>query len=246
MVTRATRRFLTIGIVSILSLGFATPLYGDISTNALTITATTASGQASYTHIFDPTLYDPQTGTYEWIMQGPISLMDGSGHLLATVMGLSTHIEGDPLVNVNFLLQAGHEDVQINVLSATVSFDTMDPAEGVFSAQIGGTDMNGNGITINGTTGAGRIWWASSNDQTFAIIVDSQSAGPWGSTAMGQTYPETGTEPLAVPVNNMWTEASFVLSAGDLASGTSVYRLTPEPFSITLLLIGSFVVFRRR
>jgi hypothetical protein len=229
-----------------LLIAFAAPLHGDIVGSVITVTATTGAGTATYTHEFDPAYYDEQTGVYDWNSVGSIVLSDPSGAALATIEGLGIYIDGDPIVSSNFLVTAGAADTQFDITTGVLTFPTLDPAEGVFSAQVGGTDLNGDGVFINGTTGSGRILDANSNGQTFALIVDSMSAGPWGSAASSDIYPASGMASFPVPVSNMWTHAGFVLSANDRASSTSVYYVIPEPQAIALLVFGSLTLLRKR
>lgn len=225
----------------------ATVSAGSISSTVFTVTATTDSGQGIITIPFETMYYDEVTGVYDWSLEAPLAITNAQGHTLATLMGLSTYIEVDPLLSINFLVRAGTSDVVINITSATLAFDALDPAEGVCSAQIGGTDMNGNGVAITGMYAGDKTFVAHYNyDQTFAIIVDSQSAGAWGSTSMNENYPAAGMAAFAVPVHSIHSALSFRLSARDVASGTSVYTVIPEPQMIVLLLVGSLFSLRKR
>jgi MYXO-CTERM domain-containing protein len=52
---------------------------------------------------------------------------------------------------------------------------------------------------------------------------------------------------LEIPgaVSSMQVEYSFVLSAGDQASGSSNYAIVPEPAGLALLVVGAALVRRR-
>jgi hypothetical protein len=248
--SRPSARWRVLGVVTLLILlsGVVTPTFaGSVSSTVLTISAVTNTGQGTLTIPFDEMFYDAGAGIYDWSLEAPLNITDNQGHLLATVMGLNTYIEGDPLLSVNFLIRAGAANVQLDITSATLMFDTLDPAEGVFSSQIGGTDMNGNGVAITGMFGGGKSCVAHYNvDQTFATIVDSQSAGAWGSTSKNETYPASGMTAFPAPVSSIWSEISFGLTARDMASGTGVYTVIPEPQTIALLLLGSLLSLRKR
>jgi hypothetical protein len=85
----------------------------------------------------------------------------------------------------------------------------------------------------------------------FADLVSTPLAsGANGSNSASQTLPPIGTTPIVGPVSTIPVEFDFVLSAGDLASGTGVFTVVPELTTMVQSLVGNigmlFVARSRR
>jgi hypothetical protein len=241
----------TIGLC-LLGILAAPALAGTISDPVLVVEATSSLGSGSFAVPYDGAYFDPVTGTYDWSLSDPVQITNGGGQVIATVQGLSTFLKVDPLININFLLRAGAEDVQINVTSALLEFDEITDAVGKVSGQVGATDLNGNGVSVTGVfAGNTKSLMAGFNvggtpSGVFANLVDNQSAEPWGSTAESEIYPTDGLAPFGEAVDGIWLEFGFDVTGGDQVSGTSLYVAVPEPAALALLLVGSALLVRRR
>jgi hypothetical protein len=74
---------------------------------------------------------------------------------------------------------------------------------------------------------------------TFADLNAPMTAPPFGGNTDNDRFPVAGFTGIAGTVSNIETQYSFVLSAGDLASGTSRFNVVvPEPSTFALAAIG--------
>jgi hypothetical protein len=122
-----------------------------------------------------------------------------------------------------------------------VAFAPILNPQAVASAQLGVTDTNGNGVTANGTFAGGtKAFEARYNGPTvFADLVTTPvAAGAFGSNGANEAFPLVGTTPIAGLVSSIQVEFNFTLTASDLASGTGVFTVIPEPSSVVLAVLG--------
>ncbi len=213
---------------------------------ALHIEATSTWGTASYDVSFEQLAYNPEKDSYSWNLGGPVEMTSQDGHVIGTLSGLSSFYQQDPIIGLGFAVQAGSSATHFTINSALLSFSTINPAEGQASSGVSVTDFDGDGASFTGTIG-GNSYGAyyngfltnlfSSQIGSFAVgsnLTDVRN-GAFGFAGMGS-------------VSDMSATFDFVLSANDMASGTSRYevRAVPEPASILALAIGALALRRRR
>jgi hypothetical protein len=169
------------------------------------------------------------------------------GHTwLADVKQVEVHLDGDPNAFVFFSVLAGGVDTHFSVSSALVGFTPIAGAIGTASGGVTLTDTTGNGAYLNGTfPGITSFQAEYNNGIVFADLV-APAATPLTSIQNGAL---TGV-PIVPPVFNIQSKFDFVLSAGDIGSGTGNFTITPEPSSICLAILGgaglAFIARRRR
>lgn len=202
---------------------------------------------------YDPALFNPVTETYRWTLGGPVDILSGSGRTLATLTQAESFLDLDPQVGLNFTLVAGSSGVDVTITSAQISFSPISPAEGRASAGMTATDLNGDGVTIMARLAGGtKSYQAQYNGaipggQTFATLVNSIAAGPFGIGVSIEEFPlGGGFAPIGQAVADMQTQFSFNLSGHDASSGTSVFVVVPEPATLGALGLGCLVLLRRR
>ncbi len=188
--------------------------------------------------------YDPMTNTWSW--DSSMQFIDLGN--VASLDQATLTIVGDPQISLGFALTAGAHDTTVTITSAVLSFAPLSNAEGVASVAMTVTDNNGNGATATGVGGSGNSAYAAFYNvppgSIFGEFIDSVTAPPGMSgTSGGNTG---GFVPFPVAVSSMQVQYSFVLSAGDQASGTSNYVVIPEPAALALLLVGAVTVLGRR
>jgi hypothetical protein len=160
-----------------------------------------------------------------------------------TLMDWQFALDPDPSVIELFAIQNNTAADQTYIFSALLPV----PAQGpqlVLSGSVGGsvTDVNGDGATL---TDNGNPIYTSILDGAFVqTLLDppqSYTTGAFGSEVVGPA--SFGPIPFGGPVNNfIGVTIQFTLSAGDIASFTSVFNVEPIPEPGTLLLLGSGLV----
>lgn len=194
---------------------------------------------------------------------GEISLVDpDSGTELGRLESLSI-LAGDEgatrglppkVVDMSFSVKAGTSNTSFSMNSALLDGFVRPNAQALANASYTVTDDDGvNGATLSepGNDGFGATFQsfygvsAGPTTNVFADLLPSLSALPGDDSAVTSV----GTGGFAGnlgTVTSMQTRVAFDLSANDLASGTTVFALIPEPASLVLLAVGAVAVFRRR
>jgi PEP-CTERM motif len=195
---------------------------------------------------------EPTDDPFTWNLPGPVDIKGQDNEtVLATINNLTINLNGDPQAFVFFGVMAGPVPTAFSISSALVAFAPILNPQAVASGQLGVTDLNGNGVTATGSFAGGtKAFEARYNGPTvFADLVTTPvAAGAFGSNSANEAFPLVGTTPIAGLVGNIQVEFNFLLTAGDLASGTGVFTVTPEPSSMALAMMGvtGFVLWARR
>lgn len=255
-------------LTALLCAGIAAPAMAGLVGPAFSITATDALGnEATYTAEAE---WDGAAQTWTFGESETIYLMDGATRV-ATLNPLATPGGGgsgtgsvyyaDPIVNLNFSVQAGATSTVFRIASALLTFPTIPAplAKGSASAAFSVTDVNGNGATLTGIGdpfGAQGGYLAQYNGlagnlpfpagTTFAELHNSVTALPFSTRTVSTNVPPAGLQNIGTALNDMSSLVSFTLSARDLASGTTSFFVIPEPASLALLAAGGLLLARRR
>lgn len=249
-ISRWTRR----GAISLCAL-IAGTANADLSNVVFSVSAVDASGRSGSFSITQE-MGTWSGDTFTWSSSSPVPIWDSTrqvqlGTLNPAADGspaIKTQIEyvNDPQINLNFAVQAGSSTTSFTITSALLSFPTITNASGTASAGYSVSDLTGDGVSLNGVSGAG-AYLAQYNGfvptgTTFLEAISSVTAPAFSS----QTQNASFTDPaMSNPVNDMSVQVQFTLSPFDLASGTTTYVITPEPASLVLLLAGLAVLKRR-
>jgi hypothetical protein len=252
-------------IAAAIGMGAPAALAGGFSYETFFVSAKTGSGdQGFFLLTIDHGDYDPLSGTYDWSVPEAIEIRDVfSNELIATIMSAEIHYAlggpagpqpggGNPIVNLDFAIQADDELTEITVTSALLDFDTINGAEGRSSAGITVTDLLGDGAAMNGLQPDGNMYTAQYNGLApggtqFTSFFDTLEASDFGSNSTSaESAPGGAFLPIGDPVNNMSSQFNFSLTPFDLASGTSTWEIVPAPGAIALLALGGLVGTRRR
>jgi len=194
-------------------------------------------------------------GTFVWMLgqDTPIMSFDETVQL-GTLKADDTFVNfmEDPAVNLSFAVEAGSAPggTLFTIKSALLSFPAMTNAEGRASASFTVSDgIDDDGATLTPTlTGAYLAQYNGfvPSGAEFTQLIPQMNAAPMNTFSLAQDYPGGGLyQSIAGSVSDMSTQISFTLSPNDLASGTSVFEIVPEPTSVLLLIAGLMLVRRR-
>ena len=247
-----SRRF----TASLLAAGFASLAIGsaasaDISDLVFYIRAQTSDGRfAEFEHRFDPQYFDPERGLYDWSLLAPVNMMAADGSVIATLNTANEICHEDPDVTLNFNVSAGSVDTTFTISSAILGFSPISPAEGRASASVNATDLDDNGVFLMpaGTPGTGVYSSFYNSGTTFANLLLAGASAPFGSASASDAFPPIGFVPIGPTVTSINSQFHFSLSSGDVAGGTSLFRVQaiPAPGAVGLLGLAGLLVSRRR
>ncbi len=236
-------RALVLGAVllSISSLAFA----GSVSETFFRIDVDNGVESASFEVASDSPFvnYDPGTDTWSWNSAGQFIDLGN----VASLDQANLMVIGDPQISMGFALTAGALDTTVTITSAVLSFTPFGNASGVASTAMTVTDNNANGAQLTGIGGSGSAYLATYNTPPgtlFSELIGAITVGPGSSGSANQNT--GGFVPISGTVSNMVAQYTFVISAGDQASGTSNFVIVPEPASMAMLVVAGLVLCRRR
>jgi hypothetical protein len=188
-----------------------------------------------------------------WTLTSPIALT-ARGRTLATLDEVRIGVSMDPIerlvalqtVPLSFAVTAGAAPTMFSISSAALPV-ALDPAIATASAGVSVTDNNGDGADFFGLFAGGGAYQARYNAGTVFAELLTTDVQP------GAFLTETDDEttgpfaPVGVPVTQMQTEWSFMVSAFDSAAGTSIFAMDiPSPGALTLAGVGLAFALRRR
>lgn len=241
-------------ILFVVSLGWlATPAQAGLSSVTFEVNAQSSLGSGSFQVTLGLTSYDVASNTWSWILLSPITILDGST-TIATLDEASFTYISDPQVNFGFTVTAGAADTEFTITSGLLSFATIDPASGFASAGLLLTDDGSGAATLSGlgpTDGAylsqynglvpGGTTFAELMTSPLSVIIANGTSAATGEFPLGGGFAAIG-----VPVFDMSAHFHFLLTADDIASGSSSFVIIPAPGALGLLAIGLIGRRRRR
>lgn len=229
----------------VVSLGWCvTPAQAGLSEVTFEIQAVSILGSGTFTVTLSQTIFDSGTQTWSWTLGSPITIMDDSTPI-ATINAASFTYVNDPQVDFGFTVTAGTVETVFTITSGLLTFPVVDPASGSVSAGLLITDADGDGATLTPTGGAYLSQYNGfvPGGTTFAELMTSPLVAGNNLTA-----DDSGAfaSAIGVPVIDMSAQFSFLLTANDIAVGSSSFLIVPAPGALGLLAIGLIGTRRRR
>lgn len=192
-------------------------------------------------------------GTYYWTLTQDVPIVAPD----ETVVGVLEHDDGegtsvayaqDPRAQINFSVTAGSAATRFRIVSSHVTFPTIVGGTGYAETNMGVTDRNFNGGYLNSVVaGDGKAFgfingnWPGGTQWSELLDTDL-TAGVGGSA---NAFDSTGSYyTLGQPVSSIYTMVDFMLSARDLAIGTAMFDVVPEP--ATFVMLAGLALLRRR
>ena len=187
----------------------------------------------------------------QWYWEGDgVEVLDGGQNVIATIDDLNLRITGDiawaPQYILNFTMYGASEDTQVMISAATLDLaHTLTGAGGILSAGATVTNVGDDPASMT-TLGSYADKFAVAYYNGSAVfkraLDDAEMTGIMGS----HSDSENAFGGIAAPVTDMQLQYAFEITAGDQASGSATYGLTPEPAGLAVLAIGALVGLRRR
>ncbi|MBU0616912.1 MAG: PEP-CTERM sorting domain-containing protein [Planctomycetes bacterium] len=225
-----------------MSLWASAPVWaGEVSSTFFTIDVESALGSESWSIASADVNFDPDADTWSWTGQN-IGLGD-----IATLDQAFLTIVGDPQIALGFAVSAGAADTTVTITSAVLSFDPLVNPDGAASAGVTLTEAGDNPpATLVGLAGdLGSAYAAYYNVPPGSVFAEFVTSLMTDTTTSGSGN-TGGWVVISDTVSSMQAQYSFILSAGDLASGTSNFLIVPEPASLAMLALGAVALLRRR
>lgn len=200
----------------------------------LTVAVEAGGASATYAVPVSELHVDSPTKAH-WSLHDPVVLYAGATPL-ASLTDLAINFDVDPQVTLSFAVVAGATDTRFTLMAGTLSFPAMTDPSGTATAAMTLTDANGNGAYTKGQwMKPGPVSYRAGTDiGHFVYLLDDMVASPNGSQTVSGFY--AGVK--VGQVSSMDAKFDFILSAGDLASGTSSFTLVPEPGALLSLAAG--------
>lgn len=225
----------------------------DITEEVLTLRATNADGKIGAIEINLADGWFDSDGTYHWQQGDPMDVAADDGTYLGTLSDSAITIFEDPIISLNFNVQASNQNTIFQIDSGILSFAQIVNPVGAASAGVTVTDVNGDGATLSVEGGANSMYLASfdqglgSAGDFASLLTNTVTAGAFQSASASDEFPGNGGMiPLGQPIENMLAEWKFTVSPFDLASGTSTFVVVPAPVGLGLLGVAGLAAIRRR
>ncbi|MCC7390133.1 MAG: hypothetical protein IT431_15340 [Phycisphaerales bacterium] len=230
--------------------GLAGGASADLTNEVFVLSAQVGGQNGSFMATLEDGYFD-NDGNFFWTLDSEIEIQGDNGDVLATLSGASLIVMQDPVISMNFNVQAANQNTIFSVHSGLLSFAQIASPIGAASAGVTVTDINGNGATLSPD---GSSIYASQyngnypNGTPFADLLNSAvSAGAFQTGSASDEYPGGGNfVSIGVPVDSMSAAWTFTLSPYDVASGTSTFVVIPNPAGASLLGLAGLAACRRR
>lgn len=233
------------GFVALAAIAVGSSLaHAGVNGYVMTVTATDGTNTASWTGQW---LNWNGTGSWGWQSNwpaggGPVLRDPNTNVVLGRVNRAEVGFVGDPVINQLFAVQALNTNTIFTIASAVLNFP-LGTYTTYGSAQMGVTDTDGDGASVQGLLSGNNAFGWLCNGGYIGLGIQSFGAGPNASS-----NPQTVTIPSNVYPGafSMQSVFSFALSANDIATGSSNYQKVPAPASGALLGLGALAAARRR
>jgi hypothetical protein len=251
----ATRRCRA--LLGLVAIGAGSAALADLSNVVFRVTATSVDNP-SLSAMFEVTQDQGSWSddTFLWTLPASVLLTDpDSGDAIGRITGGMARYVADPIISLGFNFEnllPGSVIYQID--SGLLSFPDQAPAQATATAGVTVTDSDGipdNGAVAIGATGVSGTSCYQANlnglipaGSQFAELVAGVIAGDGQSNTASQNT--GGLQNVAGAVTSASTQFRLSITGLDSVSGTSNFRIIPEPATLSLLALAGLAVLRRR
>lgn len=223
----------------------AVPLYA----NMIEVEVSQGLDSVSFSQLWPTSVFDDR---FIWSLPAPEDLGG-----LATLGSLTVTFQADPQVDLNFSLTNNdlNNPVFFSISTTPIVFSGIADPQAAAAASMTITDGAGSpqGVMCTGQFANSKSYEArystmsNVNTQTIlaSLIPQMSFTGPAAGGSTTDRIPAVGLTTVGQPVYMMEAEYSFLLSAGDQASGTSTFVIipsTPEPGTLLLFALGGIAL----
>lgn len=247
------RGFVLVALVGLVSCSAAFGNAMPVTASIIKVQATSGSNSATFEEVFPVGNFD---GNLTWTLPAPLTLQDGAV-TLGTVKNMQVTFNADPQVDLNFAIVNGSSaPISFAITTATILFDPIANATAAATASVTLSQGAGSpaGASISGLFPNAKIYQARYSNNgfinsgtVFGSLAPSMSFASGLGMSETEMLPASGEVSLGTTAYMMESEFKFILSAGDQASATSAFVITPEPgCGLLLALLGLAAGWPRR
>ena len=240
------RRTLALLSVAAASLSWAAAARGEFFGAIVRVEAATDRGVASW----EERLPDVVPDKVLFKLQQVVPLVVPGVGVVGRVEDMIVELDGDPVVDLGFVVSAGNSPATFTITSSLVSFPALNSPQAFASAAVTLTDGDpvpvADGASMGVVAPRTGLYRAEYNGgTTFAELLGSQTLlGPGSISADADSG---AIQAIPGLVNSIQSSFSFELSDDDLASGTSRFEVfIPEPTTALMVLTFLGATLSRR
>ena len=194
----------------------------------------------------------------DWTLPSSTNLLTPDGVYLGSLTSMAVKADNEAYVNLFFGVIAGSSDTTFSVTATNTGATGSGPFTPIVNPTAFATagitlTSDFDGATITGLFPGAQVYEARytglGGNTLYADLVNGLSITPDKTVTNSDRLPALGVQTIADTVSGISLAYDFTLSAFDQASGTGRFEVdaaTPEPATMSLLVMGGMAVLARR